>query len=156
MDHLLEAHLNVEFPLSIIANNLTLADTIDLSLNSDNINGEIISGNLILHADNGYPFDANIALELLDGNNNLISEIVSSDKIIAAPVNVSLIATSKQSSMVTYSLSATDITNLYTAKRIAVKVAFNSTNPSQHLKIYENYELDITLVGDFIYNLNLE
>jgi len=155
-DHTLEGSLNVELPLSFIANNLILIDSSQFSLNKENTNGEIIDGDLILYAENGYPFDATIDLQLLDGNDDFISSIVSIDKIEAAPVNSSLRVIAKKSSRIVYSLSEIDVDNLYNAKKIVVKVIFTTIPQSQFLKIYEEYELDLKVVGDFSYNLNLK
>jgi hypothetical protein len=154
--HPLKTQLNVEFPLSIIANNLTLVDTLDFGLDTEETNGRIIDGDLILYADNGYPFEATIELELYDVNNVFISKIVSLGKIESAPVNAALRVTNKKSSRIIYSLSSIDIDNLYNAKKVFLKVAFTTTAQPQFVKIYEGYEIDIQLVGDFAYNLNFE
>jgi len=73
--------LNVEFPLSIIANNLTLVDTSDFNLERKTSSGKILEGKLFIYADNGYPFNANLSLQLLDENNNVTKTLVVENNI---------------------------------------------------------------------------
>lgn len=152
--HPLKINLNVEFPLSLIATNLTMADTVDVSLSSDNTNGEIIDGILHLYAENGFPFDAVIALDLYDGSMNFIKSLTVINQILAAPVDANFRVTQKKSSKVSIVLSEADIDNLYQAGKIVVTTAFTTQPQTTHLKIYEGYAIDIKLVGDFSYNVN--
>jgi len=85
--HPLQTNLNVEFPLSLIANNLTLQDTVDFSLMKDGESGSIIDGTLFLYANNGYPFDANIQMALYDENMNFLQNLTVNNQIQSAPVN---------------------------------------------------------------------
>lgn len=152
--HPLKINLNVEFPLSLIATNLTLADTVDLSLSSDNTKGEIIDGILYLYAENGFPFDAVIMLDLYDESMNFIKNLTVNNQILAAPVDASFRATQKKSSKIDIPLSGADIDNLYQSGKVVVRIAFTTQPQAQHLKIYEDYAIDIKLVGDFTYNVN--
>jgi len=154
--HPLKINLNVEFPLSLIADNFTLLDTIDLSLPEGGDNGEIIDGLLYLYADNTFPFDANIALSLYDANSNFIQNLTVIDKIQAAPVDGSLRVKQMKSSVITIPLSESDIDNLYITDKVVMKITFNTLPQSQYIKIYEGYAIDIKIVGDFSYNVNLK
>jgi len=152
--HPLKINLNVEFPLSLIATDLTLADTVDISLSSNNTNGEIIDGTLRLFADNGFPFDAVISLDLYDANMNFIKTLTVNNKILAAPVDANFRVIQKKSAEVSILLSETDIDNLYQAAKLVVKIAFTTQPQTQHIKIYDGYAIDIKVVGDFAYNVN--
>ena len=152
--HPLKTNLNVEFPLSLIANNLTLVDTVNLSLNSGSTSGEIIDGVLYLYAENGFPFDAGFELSLYDINSNFIQNLTVVDKILAAPVDAALKVIEKRSSRISIPLSESDIDNLYSADKIVIKIAFTTKPQSQFIKIYDGYVIDIKLVGDFAYHVN--
>ncbi len=154
--HILETNLNIEFPLSLIANNLTLQDTINFSLPDENETGRILGGTLFLFANNGFPLDATISLSLHDQGGNYIRTLQVNDYIKAAPVNPSLRVSSKRESTLSIPLSTSDIDNLYAAKKAILTIAFTTQPQSQHIKIYEEYAIDIQLVGDFKYNLGLE
>lgn len=156
-DHTISAQLDVEVPLSFISNNLTLAENTTFSLDAESDgNSRIIDGDLIIYAENGFPFDASLTLELLDENNNIISTISSFNRINAAPVNSALRVIQKESSRITYPLSADNINQLYNADQISIKIAFTTQPQSQFIKIYEEYEIDLKVVGDFSYNINLQ
>ena len=153
--HPLKANLNVEFPLSLIANDFALLDTIDLSL-PEKDNGEIIDGTLYMYADNTFPFDAKIELSLYDTDAKFLQQLVVVDKIQAAPVDASLRVKQMKSSVIAIPLSESDVDNLYLTKKVVMKIIFKTLPPSQYVKIYEDYAIDIKVVGDFSYNVNLE
>ncbi len=153
-NHALETNLNVEFPLSLIANNLTLQDTVDFSLSEESVSGRIIDGTLFLYASNGYPFDANIQLALYDENMNFLQNLAVNSQIQSAPVDASLRVISKRESVMSIPLTTADVDNLYLAKHILLSIAFSTTAQPQFIKIYEGYEIDITMVGDFSYNVS--
>lgn len=153
--HPLKANLNVEFPLSLIANNLTLVDTIEIDLDSQTQSGEIIEGDLVLFADNGFPFSAEITLQLFNEFNQPMSVIASSSIIEAAPLNANLRVSTPKASMLRFSLNNTTINELYNAKKIAVKIAFTTSAQPQFVKIFEEYKIDLKVVGDFTFNVKL-
>ncbi|MCB0401294.1 MAG: hypothetical protein KDD41_04375 [Flavobacteriales bacterium] len=154
--HVLETNLKVEFPLSLIASSLTLQDTVDFSLPDQAETGRIIDGTLFLFANNGFPLDATISLNLYDENNGFLGTLPVNDYIKAAPVNSSLRVSSKRESVLSIPLSAATVDKLYEAKKIVLNIAFTTQPQSQFLKIYEEYAIDIQLVGDFQYNLSLK
>ena len=154
--HVLETNLKVEFPLSLIASNLTLQDTVDFSLPDEAETGRIIDGTLFLFANNGFPFDAVIELKLYDENGGYIQSIQVNDYIKAAPVNANLRVSAKRESTLSIPMNTNDVDNLYRAKKVVLNIAFTTQPQAQFLKIYEEYAIDIQLVGDFKYNLSLK
>ncbi|MBL4594326.1 MAG: hypothetical protein JKX68_11005, partial [Flavobacteriales bacterium] len=138
------------------ANNLTLQDTIDFSISGEEESGRIIDGTLFLYASNGYPFDANIQLALYDENMNFLQNLTVNNQIQSAPVNAALKVTGKKESVISIPLSASDIDNLYLAEHILLSIAFTTTAQPQFIKIYEGYEIDIKVVGDFSYNASFK
>ena len=154
--HSLETNLNVEFPLSIVANSLTLQDTVDFSLPEEGESGRIIDGTLFLYANNGYPFDANIQLALYDEDMNFLQNLTVNNQIQSAPVDVALKVTNKKESVISIPLSTADVDKLYLTKYIMLRIGFSTTAQPQFIKIYEGYEIDIKVVGDFTYNANFK
>jgi len=153
-NHPIEANLNVEIPLSFAANNLTLVDTISVSLSDDNSSSGLLGGSLFLYAENGYPFDAGIELELYDANMNFIKKLTTIDQFLAAPVDAALKVTQKRASRITIPLSTSDIGDLFEAKKIVISLSFTTTAQPQFVKIYNNYKIDLKVVGDFGYTVN--
>ncbi len=154
--HSLETNLNVEFPLSLVANNLTLQDTVDFSISDQGESGSIIDGTLFLYASNGYPFDANIQLALYDENMNFLQNLTVNNQIQSASVDAALKVIGKKESVISIPLTEADVDNLYLAKNIMLSIAFTTTAQPQFIKIYEGYEIDIKMVGDFSYNASFK
>lgn len=152
--HPLKTKLNVEFPLSIVANNLTLVDTSDFNLERNTSSGQILEGKLFIYADNGYPFDANLSLQLLGENNQVIKSLAVENNIASAPVDANLKVTAKKGSVLTIPLSKVDIDALYSAKKMVFKIAFTTIAQPQFIKIYDGYSIDIKVIGDFAYQIN--
>lgn len=155
-DHVLETNLKVEFPLSLIASNLALQDTMDFSLPDKSETGRIIDGTLFLYADNGFPFDANIQLAMYDEYDNYIQTLNVQHQILAAPVDGNLRVTNKKQSMLSIPLNTADVDNLYRANKLLFTIAFTTQPQSQFIKLYDGYEIDIQVVGDFSYNVDLK
>jgi len=155
----ISADINVTIPLSLIANNLTLADTLAVNLaGSANTTQHIKSGTLTIYASNGFPFSAGLQLYLLNKNNIVYDSlfIPATQTINAAPVNaVTGIVTNPQSSVLTISLDAAHTQELFNTKNIILHARFNMGNlPSTYRKIYDYYQLGLKLVGNFDYQIN--
>jgi len=154
--HVLEANLNVEFPLSLIATNLTLRDTVNFSLTEQTETGRINNGTLFIYADNGFPFDATIQMDLYDEAGNFLQALDVNSYIQAAPVDASFRVTNKRQSVLAVPLNATSIDNLYKASNIILQIGFSTVPQSQFIKIYEEYAIDLQIVGDFSYNFSVD
>jgi hypothetical protein len=156
-DQLLKASLNMQIPLSFIAHNLTLVDT--LSLNVGNTGGvqNVKSGTLTLFADNGFPFDAGMQLYLLNSNNQAVDSVFGyANTIDEAPLNSSLVAIGKKLTKIVIPVSAAKMNLLYNTKRIALKVKFNTSAQPNYIKIYSYYGLNVNIVADFNYTVRLQ
>ena len=140
----------------MVANSLILQDTVGFLLNGEGETGVIIDGILFLYIDNGYPFDATIQLGLYDDNMNFLQNLTTVNQIKSAPLNGALKVVNKRESVIAIPLSSTDVDNLYLAKNILLKIGFTTAAQPQFIKIYEGYEIDIKMVGDFSYNVSLQ
>ncbi len=151
--HPLKTNLKVEFPLSLVANNLTLVNTSTFNLEKSS-SGNINEGTLLIYANNGYPFDATLSLQLLDEYSNVISSLSVVNNIASAPVDANLKVTAKKMSVLSVPLSSANVEALYRTKKMVIKIAFNTTSQPQFIKIYDGYGIDIKVVGDFSYQIN--
>lgn len=155
----ISANISVSIPLSLIANNLTLADTLAVNFaGSSNTNKHVKSGKLTIYANNSFPFSAGLQLYLLNSNNVIYDSlfIPTTQTITAAPVNaVTGIVANPQSSVLTISLDAAHTQELFNTKNIILHARFNMGNlPSTYRKIYDYYQLGLKLVGNFDYQIN--
>lgn len=77
--------MNIEMPLQFSATGISLADTVDLDLNQNNIEN-IQSAILYLIADNGFPLESSIELTALDEAGNPTFKLLDGSQKISAGV----------------------------------------------------------------------
>jgi hypothetical protein len=156
-DKLINAKLKMEIPLSLVANNLTLVDTLNLSIAQDNVSSSLNSGTLTLYANNGFPFDAAIQLYLLNENGTVKDSIFGyANTIDEAPLNANLRATQKKLTKLVIPFSKAKKDALFSSKRIALKVKFNTAAKPNYIKIYSDYGIEIKLIANFNYTVNIQ
>jgi hypothetical protein len=155
-DKLMKATLNMEIPLSLVARNLTLVDTLAMNLSSANGAQNVKSGTITLFANNGFPFDASIQIYLLNDQNAIADSIFSViNTIDEAPINTALRASTKKLTKLVVPISESKMSLLYSTKRVALKVKFNTSAQPSYIKIYSDYRMDVNLVGDINYSVHL-
>lgn len=156
-DQLLKARMRMEIPLSLIASNLTLVDTFNMSLPDNGNVHNLHSGTLTLSANNGFPFDASVQLYLLDANNAVSDSLFSATNTIdQAPVDASLRVTGKKATKLVAPVSESKMNLLYSTKRVMLKVRFNTVSQTSHVTIYSGYSIDIKLIADANYTIQLK
>jgi len=150
-DKSIKTNINVTFPLSLVANNLTMIDTVDFSLDTKSIQ-EINYGTLYLYANNGFPFYAQVQLLLMDNNFSVMDSLVTMPNTILPPaLDQNYICIGKQKSKIALSLDVRRLNSIKSCKKISMKIKFNTAGTPNYVKIYDNYKLDVKLVGDFNY-----
>ncbi len=149
-EELLGVDLNVEVPLSIIASDLTLVDTADISLGSADLS-KIKDGVLTLISDNGFPFDANIQMYTIDVSGTITDSLFNNTMIAAAPVNASLKVTEKKRTKLLMPINEARVARLQNAKKLRIITKFDTNPTNTYLKIYSDYRIDFILTGDFNY-----
>ncbi len=148
----LAAYLNMEIPLSLMASNLNLGDTMDFSLGEVNDSRQINDGELLLLADNGFPFDAEIVLVALDAEGNVMDILIDHSHIKEAPLNGDGFAATPLRTEIHIPMNRSRIDLLYMASKLYIAAYFNTTNAgSQYVQIYDTYHLDLKVTGKFNY-----
>jgi len=157
----IDLFLSAEIPICISAEDLVFIDTVEFNLSDDDKTAReqgdrVQSGNLILYADNGYPFHAGIQLFLLDSNMTLLDSLAAPGSAIAsAPLNGQLRVETPQRSVVYLPVNSEKIDRLYEASHILFKVTFTTADQPNFVKIYDDYLIDLKLVGDIRYEVNI-
>lgn len=157
-DSLLKVFLNMEVPLSMVASNLTLSDTVDFSLSGNNEDEQAIkSGTLTALVDNGFPFEAALQIYMLDDNNMIVDSLIGTvNTIEAADVTGSLKAINQKHSEIIIPISEDKMDVLYTTKKVIFNVRFNTSAQPQLMKIYSNYLIDFQIIGDINYTIKIK
>ncbi len=156
-DKLLKVIMNMEIPLSMVATDLTLVDTLALNMAGKNGAQNLNSGNITLIANNGFPFDAELQIYLLDDANVTVDSLFTITNIIEeAPINGNFRATTKKSTTLIIPLSEAKMNLLYSTKRVLFKIKFNTSTQPQYMKIYSDYGIDLKIIGDVNYTIQLK
>lgn len=144
-----EVNMNVDMPLSFIASNLILTDTI--TLNTENIE-QVIKGKLKLSIDNGFPLEATLSLK----NELSNEELFSPTPVLSALIdnNGVVSQTVKSTHEITFSEEA--LNQLKVNNKLILQIKFNSPASSNLISIYDYYKLKFSVVSDFTYQTNIE
>ena len=147
-----KADLNIEIPLSFVASNIVLTDTVDLNI--DNI-AEIESGIFYMFSYNGFPLDANIQMYLLDDNLVITdSMFVETNLVYAASVddNTGRVEGAMRTSL-RIDLPSKKFFKVLNTDKVKIVTSFDTKPNSEHVKIYSDYEIKFKLTGDFTYKI---
>lgn len=144
LDQTVQLGLDLKIPLSLITNNLTLVDTISYSANNNNISEGVFD----LIAENSFPFDANVQLYILDQNNLIIDSLFNQSFIYGGTLNGSGIVDQPRKTVINSTIPVEKMKKLNDGDQLVVKAIFNTTG-SSFVSIYDQYSLDLLLIGDF-------
>ncbi|MBL0310898.1 MAG: hypothetical protein IPP77_14880 [Bacteroidetes bacterium] len=158
----LKINLNAEVPLSLIANNLHLLDTIDFDLSTVTTDvGGIKDGLLNIIANNNYPLDASLQMVVFDEFWQPVDTLLSNVSIPGGVLDANCKVESPTKTKIPLPISEERMDNLKRGKFATVSATFSTTtnNPAcagQHLKIYGDNQLSITLTARFNYKLGIK
>ncbi|MDB5255506.1 MAG: hypothetical protein JWM14_201 [Chitinophagaceae bacterium] len=149
-----KAYLEFKMPLSLIANQLQLTDTILIS-SAPQLNSALKKGKLNLITDNGFPFDAKVIAYFLDGSGTMLDSLVTTQYVERAPKGSDGKVTQPKRSIISYDLSAGTISNIQKATSVIFKASF-STDTGSYSKVYSDYRIKFKLAGDIQYTVNAQ
>ncbi|MBI4930001.1 MAG: hypothetical protein HY841_04500 [Bacteroidetes bacterium] len=149
---LIKTNFNMTIPLSLVANNLTMADTMDFKMDAsaDNFN----HGILYLYAENGFPFTAEAQLYLMNDNLMIVDSLINTPNMILAPqLDANYICAGQRLTKLAVSISEDKMNLLRSTKKMYLKIKFNTAGQPNYVKIYDFYQMNVKLVGDFNYTV---
>ena len=151
----LNTSLNVEIPLSLIAGNLNLSDTVDWSIDPD-VFEDVEDGHLYFIFKNKFPLQAKISLELLSvGSQVLSTPNLIPDLVEAASLNpANGLSLGAKQSVLELVLDEQLIDDLIAAKQLCVKATFDSGVSTEFVRIYSFYTLDFSVSARFNYTIS--
>ena len=153
-DHPFEAFLNLEVPMNLHAEDLTLVDTADFNLATGPEWDQIQGGEIRLLVENGMPFETVIDMTLLDMDWNVIETVIAQEIVAAPQLNSDLRVEAPLRSEIVIPLSKERIDLFQEAHSVRYQAKFNTTSQPNLVKIYSDYKIDLKLIGDFTYRLN--
>ena len=153
-DSRLEAELELEVPLRLIANELTLQTFAKPELPGSAEQHALQSGDLRLYVTNGFPLNARVEIALVDGNDAVLENIPVQGQVAPGLLGADGFVQQSVASQLQASLSAGQVDRLYDDARFRIRVVFNTADQIQHLQLLDSYALDlqITLGANYIIN----
>ncbi|MDX5320709.1 MAG: hypothetical protein LPK45_06370 [Bacteroidota bacterium] len=151
------AKLEVDMPVSLKADNITLSDTLNFDFSTVANNDRILEGKLNIVADNGFPFEVDLQVFVVDEYGQVVDSLMgtSNNRVMAAQADANgYIATPLRSVAIAYA-SPEKMARLRHAKKLIVRATINTPKTNaNYWKIYSNYTFNVSLTGDFIYDQN--
>lgn len=153
----INAYIDVDMPVNFYADQLVLADTISTDFGITNAE-DVRKANLTLFVGNGFPFDADIQLDLVDEFNNVTGSIVATPGLIAsAPLALSngyYFANGATQSVINIPLTEAQTAELLNSNHLIFRATFNTNTNPDFVKIFTTNRLDFNLTADFEYRVN--
>jgi hypothetical protein len=149
-DRLMEVDLNMEMPLSLIATSLTLCDTADMDITSNDLS-KILGGYMTIIADNGFPFNTQLQMYTINSSGQVTDSLLGSNLVIAAPVDATGRVREKKRSRITIPVDQRRIDILQDATKLRIISRFDTRPAGTLMKIYSDYTIDFIITGDFTY-----
>jgi len=150
-DYLVNMKLRIDMPLAFAADHITLADTTELDIPNKEDFDPVGPGTFTLIADNGFPFDADLHVTLLDEHDQFVDSIPVSGYIAAAPVDVNFKVISPKRTKIPVYVDQARKQRILGAKEISLRVSFTTPGYPQAIQIYTDYKLNVKLVADASY-----
>ncbi|HNQ61889.1 MAG TPA: hypothetical protein PKJ62_05830 [Bacteroidia bacterium] len=150
-DKLVDAKLSLKMPFRFAANNLTLVDTQNVSLDALTDLDPIGPLTLTLIAKNGFPVNFNIHLYILDENKILKDSILIPGFIRSANVNQQYDVISSTTTKFEIPIDENRKENFRTGKYIAIRTIFNTPDYAQLIQLRSDHKLDLKLIANGTY-----
>ncbi|MBK9175989.1 MAG: hypothetical protein IPM46_06535 [Flavobacteriales bacterium] len=150
----LKARLELEVPLRLILNELTL-QTVSVPDLPGSADGHALrSGTLRLFATNGFPMSARLELELIDAAGQVVAVIPVQGSVAPGVLGADGVVMQRTNSTLIATIDAGTMHELYTGARIRTRAAFTTVDQAQHLRILDSYAMDlqITLEANYLVN----
>lgn len=156
--------LDLELPLDILADNVTLIDTFDIDVDFEEQSefiDDIQSLELTLLAENSFPMATTIDILFFDEFGTVMDSVIfDGDAIAAGELNPTTCKVDAPTSTnITLTYTGDRIRNILEAKQAKVTAVFNTPSDTpcgETVKIYSNYTLEMHLTGHLNYTYSTQ
>jgi len=145
----IEADLQATIPLQVGLDSIAFQDSVEFTYNSLDQDWRLEGGDLIIKADNSFPFDVNVEIILHNNGWEVLDTLRATDLIAAAPVDTNQRSLGTSSSTIRYSLSGEKRIALQNTGYMVFRTYFDTPDNSGLVKIYSDDYLDLQLIADF-------
>jgi len=139
-DKPLQANLEIDLPLCVSMDNLTLLDTLDINSNTE-IEAD---GVLTFYIKNSFPFSANMTATLLDENGNEV-ELLLDNELVEGDYDITTYEITGEESTFTVQFDKEVLSYIKTDAKIALRLKLNSFGNNE-VKFTPANSMDIKVV----------
>jgi hypothetical protein len=150
----LKADLELEVPLRLIANALTLETLVQPDLPGSAEGHALQSGELIVLGTNGFPFDARLELALVDTTGAVLSTIPVSGSLQAGLLGPDGTVVQATNSDARAMVSPEQLDLLYQGRQLRLRAIFNTVGQGGYVRLLERYALDVRITARANYLVN--
>ncbi|RLD66109.1 MAG: hypothetical protein DRI84_05505 [Bacteroidetes bacterium] len=144
------ASIGLEIPLNFSADNLRIEDFSTMNFDDD---GRLKSGKLIAYVDNMFPFDLDIQFYILNEKREIVDSLFTEkNHIPSGVIDANGFVKMPSKNVLTIPLSQEKIELLRKYSDMLIRAEMNSAGNKTY-QLYQNYNLDIRIVGDVKYEL---
>ncbi|MCW5898188.1 MAG: hypothetical protein KIT10_02875 [Flavobacteriales bacterium] len=153
-DSKLKADIELEVPLRLIANELTLRTHTKVDLPGSEDGHGLQSADLKIFATNGFPFSARLELAIVNANDEVLAHLPVQGTVATGILGGDGFVQQAVPSQLTTRLEPPHVDLLYGENRLRIQAVFNTADQSQHLQLLSSYRLDlqVTLGANYIVN----
>ncbi len=153
----IKVNTNLEIPLSILAQQLLLEDTVAIDVGSYKEKNKIQDGKLFLFAQNGFPLDVTMQVYLVDEFNKKKDSLLiqGQNTMSSAKVDANNKVIAKTPVRFEIPISKEKLNLLLNSHNVIVSTRINTAAQPQLVKIYSYYSIDFKLTADFNYKLEV-
>ena len=144
-----KALIRIDIPMKVRADNIVLQDTLAWDLGQGNTVESINYGTLTMIVKNGFPLIGKPQLIMLDSNFALLDTLLFPAQISAPSLNSDGRVNEAVESRITIDLPEAKMDLMPQAKHVIIQMGFSTVDQPELVGFYENYSLDIKLVGNF-------
>lgn len=156
----LNINLDAQIPLSLIASNLVLLDTLPFNLSNANLNVNGITDGIInLVAENKFPIVPVLTMIVYDSTWAPVDTLLLKTTVAAGLLDANCMVDAPKQTVIQLPVSQARLNNIKRGRNAIITANFSTSSSSatcngQHLKIYSNYNLGITFTAKFNYEAN--
>jgi hypothetical protein len=152
-DSLFSTSLKLEMPLRFAASQLMFLDTVVSEINDTAAAENIGRGEFTVIAMNGFPYEMTVQLFPLNDLNEVTDTILVPGIIAPAPLNSSLRATTKERTVMKFTVDEAKKDRILKSKNLILKAKVTTSAYPLTLQVYSDYSLDLKVIGDVIYHV---
>lgn len=148
----MKTSVNLQVPLNVGMQDLTLVRKQAFDWKDEDLN-ELKSGKFRLKVGNSFPWSASMKIEFMNDAGEVLKTYLGTADDLVKAGNIdqqTAKVISESESELEFDLAQEDILKLKEATQIRITAVFNTLNGNRY-KIYDDYSMDLKLIGDFIY-----